>query len=263
MSREELIARGVSRAGAINSKVLEGGEEAVKQQEERIEATVGSYFSQVAPNLYIIEGGSDTTPAKIHSQIASVRAQRQLQSDAPLLVVVDYIQLLSTGIDLIDLGPNETAKVTELAWKLKVLARDNNVALLGISDVTKEEQSNYTKDRGLTFNALRGSNRLGHSADCVLFLYSEQSMAGEGKAESDPWEYCARSFQAANHNDPRLELLEKARRKYPLGGAPSTAYARLEIFKNRRGRRGVQIPLVYEKAYHRFSPALSEVRDVC
>ncbi len=94
--------------------------------------------------------------------------------------------------------------------------------------------------------------RIAYSADCVLFLYSEQSPSNGGKAPEDPWTLML-------HDDTRPDLAKKlhaARSAFPTGKSDYVSYCVLEIAKNRSGRRGDRIPLLYQKAYHRFSQAI-------
>lgn len=252
MSKEELVDRGVARIGGINSRHLRSKSSLPDALKGGIEDALDKYMQVYSNTLHFVEGSYDTTPYVIASYIAHIRQQHGMSKDSPFLVVIDYVQLLNTGNEKIDSAPNETVKISELAVMEKRLARDNNVTVLSISDITKVEQAKADTESGLSLNSLRGSNRLGHSADCVIFLYSEQSFGEEGKAEHDPWMVYSENLKKGNAQHPMLERLEKARKLYPLGGEPVTAYARIELGKNRWGRKGVQIPLVYQKAYHRM-----------
>ena len=252
MSWEDLFDRGIARIGGVNSRYLRDKKGLSDEMKETIAKAVDKYAESYFDSLFFLEGDYDTTPSMIASQVAAIRKKKGLSKESPFFVVIDYIQLLNTGKEKVDTAPNETLKVSELAVMLKRLARDNNVAVLAISDITKEEQTKSTGKHGLSLNSLRGSNRLGHSADCVAFLYSEQSLSDEGKAEDDPWRIYTDNLKKGNERHPMIERLEKARKAYPLGGASATAYARIELGKNRWGRKGVQIPLLYHKAYHRM-----------
>jgi replicative DNA helicase len=151
-----------------------------------------------------------------------------------------------------DNGPNETQKITELAVKVKQMARDSNVAVLVLSDITKDDQGKIIKGEEFTLNSLRGSNRIGHAADTVIGLSSEGSKADGGKASRDPWEIYAEKINSSEKAQPFIESLMTARKNHPIGGDSATVYARLELIKNRSGQgRGNQF-LLYHRAYHKF-----------
>ena len=211
------------------------------------------YLEQVAPRLSVIEGDWNTTPAALNAWVAQARARFALAAAAPVLVVVDYLQLLNTGDDKLDSGgANETPKVSQVAVLLKQLARDSGAALLALSDVVKSEQSGALKGTEFTLNMLRGSNRIAHAADVVLALYSEAAQADGGKAASDPWDMLGQKFQDSPRARDFTRALDDLRHAHPTGGDAATVRARLELLKNRGGRgRGSQV-LLYERAYHRF-----------
>uniref|UniRef100_UPI0005EB271D DnaB-like helicase C-terminal domain-containing protein n=1 Tax=Desulfonatronovibrio magnus TaxID=698827 RepID=UPI0005EB271D len=164
-------------------------------------------------------------------------------------------QLLNTGIEAMDMGPNETIKISELAVRIKQLARDMNVAVLAISDVTKEEQKGTFQSKEFTMNALRGSNRIAHAADCIMVLYSEPAHADGGKAEKDAWEVFTHKVKDSEQAMDFVTNLKEFKEENPVGGEGATVYARLELIKNRGGQgKGNQF-LLFHRAFHKFEPA--------
>ncbi len=249
----DAVIRGVSRIGGINSLRIHKLHSS--QDEQLISAFMKScdeYFRVFGSHLFYVEVPGTATMYDIASYIGQIRKNLELSDDSPFFVVIDYLQMLSTGNDNLDFSGQDTAKVSRLAEMDSELARGCKVALLSISDITKDELSKSSTQKGMTLNSLRGSSRLSHNCDTVIYLYSEQAQSGSGKADDDPWEVYANGVKARNAQDPILEKLEKARKNYPLGGDACNAYARIELGKNRSGVKGFQIPLVYQKAYHRM-----------
>ncbi|GAB6060681.1 DnaB-like helicase C-terminal domain-containing protein [Desulfonatronum parangueonense] len=249
----DAVIRGISRIGGINSLKIH---KLHSSQDEQLISTFmkscDEYFRVFGNYLFYVEVPGTATTYDIASYIGQIRKILELPDDSPFFVVIDYLQMLSTGNDNLDFGGQDTAKVTKLAGMDSDLARECNVALLSISDITKDELSKSSSQKGMTLNSLRGSSRLSHNCDTVIYLYSEQAQSGSGKADDDPWEVYASGVKARNAEDPILEKLEKARKLYPLGGDAGNAYARIELGKNRSGEKGFQLPLVYQKAYHRM-----------
>ena len=254
MGRGQLFDYALARRLGLNSAKVEAR---AFQRTERDRAALAEaardYLETIAPRLSVIEGDWNTTPAALNGWVAQARARFALAQAAPVLVVVDYLQLLNTGDDKLDSGgANETPKVSQVAVLLKQLARDSGAAILALSDVVKSEQSGALKGTEFTLNMLRGSNRIAHAADVVLALYSEAAAADGGKAQSDPWDMLGQKFQDSPRARDFTRALDDLRHAHPTGGDAATVRARLELLKNRGGRgRGSQV-LLYERAYHRF-----------
>ena len=254
MGRGQLFDYALARRLGLNSAKVEAR---TFQHSERDRMALADaardYLEQVAPRLSVIEGDWNTTPAALNAWVAQARARFALAAAAPVLVIIDYLQLLNTGDDKLDSGgANETPKVSQVAVLLKQLARDSGAAILALSDVVKSEQGAAMKGAEFTLNMLRGSNRIAHAADVVLALYSEAAAADGGKAASDPWDMLGQKFQDSPRARDFTRALDDLRHAHPTGGDAATVRARLELLKNRGGRgRGSQV-LLYERAYHRF-----------
>jgi len=257
MSLEQIFVNSLARAGNINSSKIMSPYVAIKDAVMgQVADLAETYFETAGKYLHIIEGGYNTTPAKIATMISKVRADLKTSRKDPFLVVIDYLQLLYTGIDAIDTGPNETQKISELAVRVKQLARDANVAVVALSDVTKEEQKNSNESKELTLNSLRGSNRIAHAADTVIALYSESAQSDGGKAKVDPWEVYVSKVKSSENATEVIQSILNAQQEHPVGGDGAMVYARMELIKNRAGQgRGSQF-LLYSRAYHRFDPVM-------
>lgn len=254
MGRGQLFDYALSRRLGMNSAKVESRSFRTSDRDRAALAVAArEYLETVAPFLAVIEGGWDTTAAALGAWVAQARARYSLAPAEPVLVVVDYLQLLNTGDDKLDSGPNETPKVSTVAVQLKQLARDTGAAVLALSDIIKSEQGDAIKSgKEFTLNMLRGSNRVAHAADVVLAVYSEAAQGDGGKAVLDPWEMLAAKSQDSPKAAPFRRALDDLAQAYPVGGPAAAVHSRLELLKNRGGRgRGSQV-LLYERAYHRF-----------
>jgi replicative DNA helicase len=254
MGRGQLFDYALARHIGMNSAKVEARNYRHSEPErERLAAAALDYLDTVAPWLSVIEGDWNTTTAALNAWVVQARARYGITATAPVLVCVDYLQLLNTGDEKLDGGQaNETAKVSQVAVQLKQLARDTGAAVLAVSDIIKSEQGAAMKGAEFTLNMLRGSNRIAHAADTVLALYSESAKGDGGKAESDPWDLLAQKAQGSPNGRDFARGLDDLRHAHPTGGPGAVVRARLELLKNRGGRgRGSQV-LAYERAYHRF-----------
>ncbi len=254
MGRGQLFDYALARHIGMNSSKVEARNYRHSEPDrERLAAAALDYLDTVAPWLSVIEGDWTTTTAALNAWVVQARARYGIPATAPVLICVDYLQLLNTGDDKLDGGQaNETAKVSQVAVQLKQLARDTGAAVLALSDIIKSEQGAAIKGAEFTLNMLRGSNRIAHAADTVLALYSEAGKGDGGKADSDPWAMLAAKYQDSPNGRDFARGLDDLRHAHPTGGPGAAVRARLELLKNRGGRgRGSQV-LLYERAYHRF-----------
>ena len=254
MGRPQLFDYALARALGVNSAKVEARSYRHSEREREQLATAAlDYLETVAPYLAIIEGDWHTTAAALNAWVIQARARYQVTPQSPVLVVIDYLQLLNTGDEKLDGGQaNETAKVSQVAVQLKQFARDSGAAVLALSDIIKSEQGAAFQGREFTLNMLRGSNRIAHAADVVLALYSEPGQTDGGKAEADPWQLLADKYQDSARARDFVRSLDDLRQAHPTGGESAAVYSRLELLKNRGGRgKGSQV-LLYERAYHRF-----------
>jgi len=254
MGRAQLFDYALARSLGMNSAKVEAKQFRHSPLESAQLATAAqAYLETIAPYLAVIEGDWTTTPATLAAWVAGAKARYAVTADNPVLVIVDYLQLLNTGLSELDGGTSgETPKISQVAVQLKQLARDSGVAVLALSDIVKSEQGEAFKGKEFTLNMLRGSNRIAHAADTVLALYSEAAQADGGKAGNDPWQMLAGKYADSARARDFLRSLDDLRHAHPTGGDSAAVYSRLELLKNRGGRgRGSQV-LLYQRAYHRF-----------
>lgn len=159
MSKEQLVARILSSLSGVNSQKLKTGQLQGQEWEQLIMATQA--LSEAT--LYI-----DDTPGLT---VQNMRSKlRRLKSDKGLdLVVVDYIQLMqgrnSQGSD------NRQQEISEISRNLKLIARELDVPILALSQLSRSVESR--QDKRPVLSDLRESGSLEQDADIVMFLYRE------------------------------------------------------------------------------------------
>ncbi|MBQ1897612.1 MAG: replicative DNA helicase [Ruminococcus sp.] len=96
----------------------------------------------------------------------------------PDLVVIDYLQLMSTGRR----DGNRVQEISELTRNLKILAKEINVPVICLSQLSRA--SEQRQDHRPQLSDLRDSGSIEQDADIVLFLYRDGYYDREKGAET-------------------------------------------------------------------------------
>ena len=105
-------------------------------------------------------------------QINELRSKaRRLKSQHGLdLIIIDYLQLMQ-GSNTKNSGDNRQAEIAEISRSLKALARELNVPIIALSQLSRGVENRQVKKPMLS--DLRESGSLEQDADIVMFLYRE------------------------------------------------------------------------------------------
>jgi replicative DNA helicase len=113
--------------------------------------------------LYIDESGG-LSIAQLAARARRLKRQRGLD-----LLVVDYIQLLSGSSRRAE---NRVQEVTEITTNLKALAKELNVPVLALSQLSRQVESR--DDKRPQLSDLRESGSIEQDADVVMFVFREE-----------------------------------------------------------------------------------------
>ena len=179
MTRTQLVEATLSRLSVLEAKAMaqalskaSGGDgQATEKAVAAAEEALTTYQQELAPNLYLVEGGPQHTPGRIQALVGQIRHQKGLPDTHPVLVVVDYLQLLSLGADG-EGNIREDLRVGALASALKGLARATGSAVLALSDITKQAMEEAEKGGRIGPGVFRDSGRILHAADTALVIQS-------------------------------------------------------------------------------------------
>jgi replicative DNA helicase len=155
----------------------------------------------------------DPQPSLTVSQIAA-RARkhaRTLERHGKTLdvVYVDHIHLIKPNDRY---RGNRTAEITEISGALKALAKELNVALVGLAQLSRAVESR--DDKRPTMADLRDSGSLEQDADLIVFLYREEYYLQ--RRCSDPGSEDRRIARLAEVRN-KLELFIAKQRNGPTG----------------------------------------------
>jgi len=121
--------------------------------------------------IYVDDSGS-TTIMELRSKA------RRLKSREPNLglVIVDYLQLMTSGAS----AENRVQEVSQISRALKVLARELDVPIVAMSQLSRAVEQRH--DKRPLLSDLRESGSLEQDSDLVFFVYRDEYYLGE---ESD------------------------------------------------------------------------------
>jgi replicative DNA helicase len=210
MSAEQLATRLLSGKGRIESDRLRRGDIG----EEDWPAVVRASQELGALPLFI-----DDTPALSIAALRT-RARRLKRTQGLDLIVVDYLQLLrGTGAQS---QTNRVQEITEITQGLKAMAKDLNVPVLALSQLSRAVESR--EDKRPMLSDLRESGSIEQDADVVMFVYREEyylsraiptQREGEAKEKFDlryqEW------FQRCQAVHNKAEVIIAKQRHGPIG----------------------------------------------
>ena len=114
--------------------------------------------------LYVDETGG-LSVAQLAARARRLKRQRGLD-----LLVIDYLQLLSGSTKRS--SENRVQEITEITTKLKALAKELNVPIMALSQLSRQVESR--DDKRPQLSDLRESGSIEQDADVVLFVYREE-----------------------------------------------------------------------------------------
>ncbi|MCS6779044.1 MAG: replicative DNA helicase [Geminicoccaceae bacterium] len=223
MSAEQLATRLLSAESQIPSDELRRGQLGAEDWPRLVRAS--QHLAGLG--LYI-----DDTPALTVAGLRT-RARRLKRTVGLDLVVVDYLQLLRGSGQY---GPgNRVQEVSEITQGLKALAKELNVPVLALSQLSRAVESR--DDKRPMLSDLRESGSIEQDADVVMFVFREEyylSRAVPTQRENETTEKFQQRYQEW------VQRCEKVHNK-----------AEIIIAKQRNGPIG-NVFLQFDAAYGRF-----------
>ncbi len=159
MSAEQLATRILAeRTGISSSSIRRGG-------------ITESDFDKIrdhAIEMQNLQFHVDDTGGLSIAQL-SARARRLKRQKGLDLLIIDYIQLLSGSGRRSD---NRVQEITEITTSLKALAKELNIPIIALSQLSRQVESR--DDKRPQLSDLRESGSIEQDADVVLFVFREE-----------------------------------------------------------------------------------------
>lgn len=169
MSKEQLVDRMLADASGVDAWNIRTGnlsdEDFSKLSEAMGEMAEAPIYLDDTPGLSVLEMRTKA---------------RRAAHDAPLgLIIVDYLQLMQgSGKD----NGNRVQEVSEISRGLKLIARELNVPVIALSQLSRSVESRTPQVPQLA--DLRESGSIEQDADIVMFIYREAYYNPETEREN-------------------------------------------------------------------------------
>ncbi|GHE56865.1 replicative DNA helicase [Camelimonas fluminis] len=159
MSAEQLANRIIAEQSGVASYKIRRGD---LQEDEFIRIADAAREMQSLP-LYIDQTGGISI-AQLTARARRLKRQRGLD-----LLIVDYLQLLTGSSKK---GDNRVQEMTEITTGMKALAKELQVPIIALSQLSRQVESR--DDKRPQLSDLRESGSIEQDADVVLFVYRDE-----------------------------------------------------------------------------------------
>ena len=161
MGKEQLVARILSSVAGVSSEKLRRANMDPADWEKVIAAA-----DRMSKAQLFIDDTPGLTVQDMRSKLRRLKVEHGLD-----LVIVDYIQLMQ-GRNGGKGSENRQQEVSEISRNLKLIAREFNVPLIALSQLSRGVESR--PDKRPVLSDLRESGSLEQDADIVIFLYRDK-----------------------------------------------------------------------------------------
>ena len=159
MGVEQLVDRMMAAEAKVDLWKLRTGRLSLEEDFERIRNSLDAFDK--APIMI------DDQAANSINRMRSVIRRYNIENEKPLgLIIVDYLQLMSTSKNY----DSMVNQVTEISRSLKALAKEFNLPVLALSQLSRAVEARGGRPR---LSDLRDSGSIEQDADVVMFLHRE------------------------------------------------------------------------------------------
>ena len=159
MSKQQLVTRLLANESFVDNKMLTTGKLSVDEW-----CKIGIASSAISQTDLRVDDNPSITVAEMNAKCRRI--------DDLALVVIDYLQLMtSSGVKNSYGGENRQQVVSDISRSLKIMAKELNVPVLCLSQLSRANESR--QDKRPMLSDLRESGAIEQDADEVLFIYRE------------------------------------------------------------------------------------------
>ena len=177
MSKESLLRRMLASEALVDSQKIQKGFLG-REDHEKLTAALERL---VEAQIYI----DDTPGISLTEMRAKARRLRQIRGGLDL-IVIDYLQLMSgsTGGSSQKRYENRTQEVSSISRGLKALAKELNLPVIALSQLSRSSEKR--DDKKPLLSDLRESGSIEQDADVVAFIHRESYYNRDENGQPDP-----------------------------------------------------------------------------
>ncbi|MFH1382923.1 MAG: replicative DNA helicase [Chloroflexota bacterium] len=158
MAREPLVLRLLSNESNVDSRRVQLGGHTTEDEEKRIMNAIGvlseaPIYIDDSPQLRVVE---------MRSKARRLSFERNID-----LIIIDYLQLIQGEAKI----ENRVQEISYISRSLKALARELNVPVLAVSQLSRAVE--FRASHRPQLSDLRESGSIEQDADVVLFIYRD------------------------------------------------------------------------------------------
>ncbi len=167
MSKEQLVKRMLSMNSKVDSQKIRTGNLEMEEWSKLVESV-----RRLGNSNLVIDDTSGITASEIRSKCRRLKIEKGLD-----LVIIDYLQLMSGSGKR--WGENRQQEISEISRSLKVMARELDVPVIALSQLSRAVEQRPEKRPMLS--DLRESGAIEQDADMVMFLYRDEYYNAESE----------------------------------------------------------------------------------
>lgn len=158
MPREQIVNRIICSQALVDSQKIRTGTLTGEDWEK-----IGEVVNKVAAAPLYIDDTASVTVSQIRAKCRRLKQTRNLS-----LVVIDYLQLMQSS----GRADNRQQEISEISRSLKILAKELDVPVIALSQLSRASESR--SDKRPMLSDLRESGAIEQDADMVMFLYRDE-----------------------------------------------------------------------------------------
>lgn len=160
MSRTELVMRALAaESGVFLSKLIRG------DLEQRDWNTIADTLARIGQSPFYVDDSPNLTMTEIRAKARRLRQQNQVE-----LIVIDYLQLLTSGGRTPESRQQE---VSEFSRSIKLLAKELGIPIIAVAQLNRNPEAR--NDKRPQVADLRESGSLEQDADVILLIHNKES----------------------------------------------------------------------------------------
>lgn len=217
MSAQQLAMRLISERAEISSDSLRRG----KLSEHEMRHAIERAKAVAAASMTVDETGG------ISMSALAAKARRTKRKKNTKLIVIDYLQLMSGAGKGND---NRVQEITKLTMGLKALAKELDVPIVALSQLSRKVEERADKRPQLS--DLRESGSIEQDADVVMFVYRDEYYVEREKPDPDRMDAYSDWLTRMERSAGKAEVIIGKQRHGPVGTVMLSFLSKFTRFGN-------------------------------